>query len=122
MIEISKTMLLALYTAGSPLVIGTDANFVGVYPGISALREMELMGEAGISNMDVLKAATLAAAKALGAEGEIGTIRIGKRANMVILHGNPLEDIDNVYCTFGVFIRGRWMNREEIERMLEEIN
>jgi imidazolonepropionase-like amidohydrolase len=122
MMEISKTMLLALHTAGSPLVLGTDANFVGVFPGISALREMEPMGEAGITNFDILKAATSTAAKALGAEGEIGTIGVGKRANMVLLDGNPLEDIDNVYRTSGVFISGRWMTVEEIERMLEEIS
>ncbi len=101
--------------------MGTDANFVGVYPGISALREMELMGEAGMSNMDILRAATSTAAKALGTEGEIGTIVEGKRANMVLLEGDPLQEIDNVYRTYGVFIRGRWMTREEIEDMLEDI-
>ncbi len=121
MMEISKTMLMALYNAGSPLILGTDANFVGVYPGISALREMELMGEAGMSNMDILRAATSTAAKALGTEGEIGTIVEGKRANMVLLEGDPLQEIDNVYRTYGVFIRGRWMTREEIEDMLEDI-
>ena len=119
MMEISKKMLLALYRSECPLLIGTDANFVGVYPGYSVLREMELFSEVGIPTIDILKSATLTAAKALNKEHDIGTLTRGKIANMILLEANPLEDIKNIYRMSGVFIRGTWMSKEDIEKMLD---
>lgn len=121
MLDISKKMLLALYYAGCPLVIGTDANFIGVYPGRSALREMELFSEAGIPPIDILKSATTIPAAALRRDHQIGTLTPGKLANMVLLDANPLVDITNIYRISGVFLRGQWMSRENIEKMLAEL-
>lgn len=117
--DISKRMLRALYRAGCPLLIGTDTNFIGVYPGYAALREMQLFSEAGIPNMEILQDATLVPARALGKEQDIGTIAEGKLANLVLLDANPLEDIANIFGTTGVFTRGHWLPKEEIQRMLE---
>lgn len=121
MMDISKRMLMALYKAGCPLMIGTDTNFIGVYPGYATLREMQLFSETGIPNMEILKAATVIPAQALRKEQEIGTILPGKVANLVLLDANPLEDIANVFSTTGVFIRGHWLPSEAIRRMLEAV-
>ncbi len=122
MMTISKEILLALYTTDCPLLIGTDANFVGVFPGYATLREMELFKETGISNINILRAATVTPASALNKEQEIGTITIGKKANMVLLDANPLTDIRNVFHTSGVLIQGQWLSKEDIEKMLEAIH
>ena len=54
---------------------------------------MELLQEAGFHPLEVIRAATIHGAQALGLDGEIGSIRPGKLADLVIVHGNPLEDI-----------------------------
>jgi imidazolonepropionase-like amidohydrolase len=56
---------------------------------------MELMAEAGLAPAEVLTAASAGGARALGLEGEVGTILVGKRADLVVLRSNPLTDIRN---------------------------
>jgi imidazolonepropionase-like amidohydrolase len=77
----------ALVDAGVPVVAGTDDGV----PGYSLLREVELYGEAGLTPMQALQAATVVPARALGIAGEVGTIEAGKRADLVVLDANPLE-------------------------------
>jgi len=57
----------------------------------------------------------------LGNAEEAGTIAVGKRADLVLLDGNPLDDIANVGRRAGVMLGGRWLSREEIERRLEAL-
>jgi imidazolonepropionase-like amidohydrolase len=59
-------------------------------------RELELYSQAGISNADVLKAATLVSATVAGMDKELGTVEVGKRANLVLIDGNPLANISDV--------------------------
>lgn len=120
LLALSKRMVKALSTAGSPLVIGTDANLTGVYPGSSALREMELFAEAGIPPEGILQAATLNAARLLKQEHESGSVSVGKQADFVVLNANPLEDIRNVRQTAGVFVQGRWLSLGQINQWLAE--
>jgi imidazolonepropionase-like amidohydrolase len=85
----------ALHRAGVPIVVGTDQTV----PGHSVHREMELYVEAGFAPMEALQAATLVPAKAMGVDKESGTIEPGKRADLVILGANPLENISNIRRT-----------------------
>jgi hypothetical protein len=85
----------ALHRAGVPIVAGTDQTV----PGHSVHRELELYVEAGFTPMEALQAATLVPAKVMGLEQETGTIEPGKRADLVILGANPLENISNVRRT-----------------------
>lgn len=116
-LSLSKPMVKALYDAGAPLLIGTDANFTGIYPGWSALREMELFAEAGIPNAGILEAATLNAARVVGMEHEEGSIEVGKKAQFVVLKENPLQDIRAVHSTVGVMIQGKWLTRAELQAL-----
>jgi len=83
------------YDAGGVLIVGTDSAAVYQAPGLSAHNEMRLMAELGVPTIDALRAGTINAARALGIEKEAGSIEAGKVADIVIIDGDPLADIDN---------------------------
>jgi imidazolonepropionase-like amidohydrolase len=82
----------AAHDAGVPLITGTDEGI----PGYSVYREMELFVKAGFTPMDALRAATAVAAQAMRVDADVGTIEKGKRADLLVLDANPLENISNI--------------------------
>lgn len=84
-----------LYDAGVQLTAGTDMLNPWVAPGASMHRELELLVSAGISPLEVLRMATRNGARSLGIESEVGTIAVGKVADLVVLRADPLADIRN---------------------------
>ncbi|MFD2562515.1 amidohydrolase family protein [Aquimarina rubra] len=82
-----------LHEEGIMLTAGTDANNPWIVPGDSFHKELKLLKACGISNKDVLRIATINGAKLLNLENQIGSITIGKDADLVLLSKNPLEDI-----------------------------
>ncbi len=82
-----------LYERGVLLTAGTDANNPWVVPGESYHRELELLVDAGIPPLDVLRIATHNGAQALGILHDVGTIEPGKRADLVLVRGDPSRDI-----------------------------
>ncbi|MEZ0374722.1 MAG: amidohydrolase family protein [Candidatus Sericytochromatia bacterium] len=117
-LELSLKMTRILYEQGSPLLLGTDANLTGIYPGSTLLREMELFARAGIPNQAILAAASLNAARALGRDAESGSLAVGKRADLVVLDADPLQDIRNVRAIHGVLVQGRWLDQKRLGQML----
>ncbi|GKU21303.1 amidohydrolase [Fusarium langsethiae] len=102
-----------LYDAGVRICAGTEANkisYVNIPIGESLHEEMGLLVQAGLSNVDVLRAATITPATVFGL-GDRGEISLGKRADMVLVEGDPLEDI-----TATRRIRKVWIGGVEIER------
>ncbi len=92
-----------LHEAGVPIVAGTDQ----AVPGFSLDRELELYVQAGFTPMEAIQAATLAPARAMGMEKESGTIEPGKRADVILVEGNPLENISDIRKVSTVFAGGR---------------
>jgi imidazolonepropionase-like amidohydrolase len=92
----------ALHHAGIPIVVGTDQTV----PGHSVHREMELYVEAGFTPMEALQSATLIPARVMHMDKEAGTIEPGKRADLVVLGGNPLDNISNIRKTERVMQAG----------------
>lgn len=88
------TSIKALYDAGANFAAGTDSPFIPY--GLSQHFEMQMMSEAGIPNADVIRAATINVAKNIGVADDLGTIEVGKLADMAILSANPLEDMRNI--------------------------
>ena len=84
-----------LYRAGVPLLVGTDAPEPQVTPGFSMHQELALLVESGLPPAAALKAATLHNATALKEQEHLGSIAVGKFADIVLLTANPLEDIQN---------------------------
>jgi hypothetical protein len=91
-------MVKKLHDRGVQLVAGTDAM-----AGFALHRELELYAEYGIPNADVLKIATIDSARLVGADDRLGSIEEGKVADLVLLQGNPLDDISAVRRASWVF-------------------
>jgi hypothetical protein len=110
-----------LHEAGAAILLGSDAPQVFNVPGFSALREMVLLVEAGLSPFDALVAGTRGPAAHLDALDDWGTIRPGRSADLILLDDNPLVDIRNVEGRSGVMVRGLWLTEPEIEERLDRI-
>lgn len=92
---ILQRLVKKIHDAGVPMVVGTDTPTPWIVPGGSVHDEMRLLVEAGIPPLEVLKMATSNASRALRQESEIGAIRTGLRADVVMLTKNPIEAIEN---------------------------
>jgi len=101
-----EQLVLVLQKEGVILTIGTDLMNPWMTPGVSYHRELELLSAAGIKPADVLVAATSAGATALGLDAEVGTVRQGMAADLVVLGSNPLTQIRNTRTIESVFLRG----------------
>jgi imidazolonepropionase-like amidohydrolase len=84
-------MLKVLHHNGITIVPGTDD-----FPGFALHRELELYAQAGLTNAEVLKAATLTSAKVAGKDAELGTVEVGKKANLILVDGDPLKNISDI--------------------------
>ena len=120
-LELQKMMVREFDKAGVPVMTGTDAPLTFVYPGFTLHHELELFVESGLSPFNALKAATVTPAKFLKIEDEVGTIAVGKRADLVLLDANPLENITNTRKISGVFANGRWLSKSDLDKMLAKI-
>ncbi len=92
-----------LHQAGVPIVAGTDQ----AVPGYSLDREIELYVQAGFTPMEAIQAATLVPARAMGMEKDSGTIEVGKRADVTLVDGNPLQNISDIRKVSTVFAAGK---------------
>lgn len=111
------TLTRQLHEAGVPLMLGTDA--VGlVAPGISTHQELALLVEAGLTPFEALTTATVNPASWLGESENRGRILPGMIADLVLLRGNPLEDIAATRSIQGVMQGGVWHDSETLERAL----
>ncbi len=97
----------AMHEAGIVITAGTDYPNPWVVPGASFHRELEILVEAGLSPMDVLRIATWNGAYALGRHGRIGAVAAGWDADLVVLDANPLKDIRNTRRIRLVIRRGK---------------
>lgn len=96
-----------LHAAGVNIVIGTDSGIPGLLPGTSTHLELQLHVEAGLSPPEVLRAATTAAARMIGAPGEFGGLAPGMSADLLLLAGDPREDIQALRRPVTVLRAGR---------------
>jgi imidazolonepropionase-like amidohydrolase len=99
----SLQIIKALHDGGVPIVAGTDKGV----PGVSVAREIELYVEAGLTAMDAIRAATAVPARVMGLAGESGTIAPGRRADFIVVDGNPLARIADIRNVTMVAANGR---------------
>jgi imidazolonepropionase-like amidohydrolase len=106
--------LRTVWEAGIPVVMGTDAGNIGALHGPSVLREMEIMVQAGLTPLQVLRSATVNGAKAMGLERDLGIVAPGRLADLVILEADPLADVANLGRVSRVIKDGRAFSPAEL--------
>jgi hypothetical protein len=118
-------ILRALQMAGVGILLGTDSPQMFNVPGFSLRNEIRSMALAGLTPYEILVSGTRNVAEyvrdELRREGDFGTVEPANRADLVLLRGNPLEDLDHLWNQEGVMVRGRWLPRDEIDRRLAGI-
>jgi imidazolonepropionase-like amidohydrolase len=102
----------ALYRAGVTIVPGSDTGLLGY--GLD--RELELYVEAGMSPMAAIQSATIVPARVMKLDGESGSIEVGKRADLVLVEGNPLEKISDIRRVVSVVSDGRMYDSKRLGR------
>jgi imidazolonepropionase-like amidohydrolase len=114
LLERSNKNLLTAYRQGVVLITGSDAGNLLVFHGPTIQRELELWVKAGVPPAVALQAATYNAAKYLRAEQRMGLIAADHEATLVLLEGNPLEDISATERISDVFLKGEQIARYKL--------
>ena len=114
-------ILKALYDGGVRILLGTDAPQQFSVPGFSIHREMALMVKCGFTPYQIIQSGTKNVGDYFKGKDNFGVIEVGKRADLILVDGNPLKDVAIVARRSGVMVRGRWLPESEIRRKLDEI-
>ena len=101
------------------LLAGTDTPNSWVIPGFGLHREFEYLSEAGLSNAEILRTATINPAKFMNKEKETGSIGIGKNADLVILDADPLQQISNTKRIDAVIVKGKLFTKTDLAHLKE---
>jgi len=121
---VDRWVLKGLHDAGVQLLLGTDAGTgsMGIVPGYSVHDELHILVENGFSPYEAIATATVNAAivaERMTGEGDYGTIEIGKRADLILVAKNPLEEISRFRSPLGVMVAGRWLPEEALQELIE---
>jgi imidazolonepropionase-like amidohydrolase len=117
--EKDRALIAPMRLAGVKFLAGTDTPDGFAFPGFSLHEELVLLVEAGSTPMEALQTATSNAANYFGLS-DVGTIAVGKRADLVLLDENPLIDIRNTQKISAVIINGRYLSKETLRDMLDQ--
>jgi len=120
---LEKMLLTKLKQAGIPLLLSTDAGTggMGIVPGFSIHDELRILIENGFTPYEAIAAGTINASKvvkAMTGKDDFGTIEVGKRADVIVVNKNPLEDVANIKDLRGVMAAGRWYEKAELQKMI----
>jgi imidazolonepropionase-like amidohydrolase len=110
--DTNKAVIGALYRAGVPIVAGSDTGLIGY--GLD--RELELYVQAGMTPMEAIQTATIVSARVMKQEKDSGSIEPGKRADLILVAANPLQDIKNLRRVSKVITNGRMFDSRKLGR------
>jgi hypothetical protein len=121
--KLNQLLLRELHAGGVTLVLGTDAGGMGMglVPGFSLHDELRIMIENGFSSYEAIRTATVNAADVINrmnGKGNFGTIEVGKKADLLMIRGNPFENINNLKKIQGVMASGQWFDKTALQKML----
>ena len=116
-----RRILQALHEGGVPVLLGTDSPRTFSVPGFSAHREMALWVENGMTPYEVLEAGTRRVAEHFDAADDFGTVEVGRRADLLLLTANPIDDVAHAARRAGVMVNGRWWPEARIQERLAGI-
>jgi hypothetical protein len=121
--NMEKILAKELKRARITLLLGTDSGTggMGIVPGFSIHDELRILTEVGFTPYEAIKTGTVNAAKVvrkMTGKGNFGTIEAGKRADLILLRSNPLENVGNIKEPLGVMAMGRWYPEEKLKEMI----
>jgi len=122
--DLDLWILDGLRRGGVRLLLGTDAGTggMGIVPGYSLHDELRILVKNGFTPYEAIATGTVNAAivvERMTGEGDFGTIEKGKRADLILVQDNPLEDVTTIRAPLGVMAAGRWYARETLAEMIE---
>ncbi|MEQ1856875.1 MAG: amidohydrolase family protein [Longimicrobiales bacterium] len=107
-----------MHARGIPIGAGTDTPINYSLPGYALHTELEMLVRAGLTPLDAIRAATVRPAEFLGLDAEMGSVKAGMRADLVLLGADPLADITNTRSIDAVVSRGRLLTFEALEQLV----
>lgn len=114
-------MIKAIHDAGGKLMAGSDTpEFLWLY-GFAMHHELKALSDTGIGNYAALAAGTRNAHEFFGTIDKVGTVEKGKRADLILVNANPLENISATKDRAGVMLKGKWYTQTELNKWLDEI-
>ena len=113
-------MIKRMHTKGIKIMPGTDTPAFIITPGFSLHEELALFVEAGLTPLETIRSATLLPAEYFGIDHEIGLIAPGMLADLIVLNRNPLENIQNTKDINAVVSKGRFLDREALDTLLQK--
>lgn len=116
-----RALVRVFHRARVPLLLGTDTPQPFVFPGASVHDELANYVSAGLTPAEALALATREPARFLGQERAWGTVERGKRANLLLLEANPLDDVSATRRITGVLVGGRWLPAGRLTQMRQEV-
>ncbi len=114
-------LIMALQENGHGILLGSDAPQLFNVPGFSIHHEIEGMIHAGLSPLQILQSGTINPAVYFNRQEEFGQIKEGMVADLLLLRGNPMEDIKALKKVAGVMTGGQWIDRKTIDKKLKVI-
>jgi imidazolonepropionase-like amidohydrolase len=124
-IELRRAMVRALRDAKAPIMTGSDSPQFFFMPGFALHREMEGLAAAGLTNFEVLSAATTSAVayfNHVGIQADYGTVAVGKVADLILVDANPLDDVNNTRRLSGVMLAGKWLDSAALKGLLDQVS
>ena len=121
--EFDKVLLDELHRAGVTLLLSTDAGTatMGIVPGFSIHDELRILVENGFTPYEAIASGTVNASKVVETMtgiDDFGTIETGKKADFILIHDNPFDDVSRIKNIIGVMAAGRWYSRETLDEMI----
>jgi imidazolonepropionase-like amidohydrolase len=121
LVKRSLSVFMQMHAAGVLAMAGTDTTAPNVFPGFALHEDLYYFVQAGLTPLEALQAATVKPAEFLGRAAEQGTIAAGKRADLVLLNANPLDDIRNAQKIDAVIVNGKLLNRGDLDALLAKV-
>ncbi len=107
--------------SGVPMLAGSDYGGMWLVAGFSLHQEFDLLAQAGFTPLQVLQMTTLDGARLLDREATAGSVEQGKDANLVLLDGNPLDDVQNLHKIFGVVRAGNFYSKDALDSLKDKV-
>jgi cytosine/adenosine deaminase-related metal-dependent hydrolase len=120
-VAVRRRLIHDLDAAGVLVLLGSDAPQIMNVPGDSALSELDLYVQAGLSPYRALRTATTGPAHYFDAGDQFGRVAEGLEADLLLLAANPLENVSALRRLDGVMLRGRWLSRAELDGLLDAV-